>query len=839
MQADLSIKSKKTVGKRIAANAGLMVGAKFLSAILGFGSVFIATRALDPVLFGTVVFLHAYMLFFSEVATFQSWQSIIRFGTDDLAKKDTQSLSKLIKFGVKIDALSSILAYIGSIALFGLVILIVNAYPNIAPKNGLSVEDLRNYSAVYCLLVLARQISTSIGVLRLFDRFEVLAGIALVMPVTRFIGTCYAAYAGWGVQGFLAVWFGASLLSYFAKMVIAMAELSRRNLLRSVIKAKSSLRKQRAGLWPFVIKSNIDSTIATGNLHLPPLMVMALFGPAFTGVYKIAEEVAKLLSEGFKLLDQVIYPELAKLMTSGQADKIWRIVMRSAVILLSIGLVLSVVVSLFGEQLLTPAFGVAYIEAAPLASLLVFAAALTGIFAPLFPIFYAADKPEVAIYARGVGLLIYIVSFIGLSFSVGKMAPGWAALIGNGVCAVCVFILARRTLRNHISSQNVDAQDVANVSSNAETALPIVHLAGVTQKRIWGLPLLKWQGRAYQKAGGRVSQDEPPNVIADSKWVLSAALANAFVKARKTALCVDGIIVGVTDMPLNDGLSLLGRSASDATAAGLTAAKPEDLAGSYNKVLRKMEAPYALNAEEVAISDIMRRQFASSYKGITDFVTKYFWPLPAFYVTRLCAALRLTPNMVTTIGLVLMFAAMYYFYHGQWALGFITGWMMTFLDTVDGKLARTTMTYSWWGNIYDHGIDLVHPPFWYWAWYVGLGGTFSWAAVTTDWMTIALMAIFVGYVVDRIIEGVFIAQHGFHIHVWRPVNSFLRIYTARRNPNMFIFMVGIILSLFIPQAAVGAFYAVAIWTWACIAFNIGVVLVGTFMRKPITSWMDE
>jgi len=106
-------------------------------------------------------------------------------------------------------------------------------------------------------------------------------------------------------------------------------------------------------------------------------------------------------------------------------------------------------------------------------------------------------------------------------------------------------------------------------------------------------------------------------------------------------------------------------------------------------------------------------------------------------------------------------------------------------------------------------------------------------------MTLALLAIFVGYVVDRIIEGIFIAQHGFHIHVWRPANSLLRIYTARRNPNMFIFMIGIILSAFIPSAGIWGFYAVAIWTWICIAINIGVVLVGTFARKPLISWMDE
>ena len=45
---------------------------------------------------------------------------------------------------------------------------------------------------------------------------------------------------------------------------------------------------------------------------------------------------------------------------------------------------------------------------------------------------------------------------------------------------------------------------------------------------------------------------------------------------------------------------------------------------------------------------------------------------------------------------------------------------MTFLDTVDGKLARVTVTSTKLGNVFDHGIDLVHPPLWYLAWGIGL-----------------------------------------------------------------------------------------------------------------------
>ncbi|MEL6414811.1 MAG: CDP-alcohol phosphatidyltransferase family protein, partial [Pseudomonadota bacterium] len=255
-----------------------------------------------------------------------------------------------------------------------------------------------------------------------------------------------------------------------------------------------------------------------------------------------------------------------------------------------------------------------------------------------------------------------------------------------------------------------------------------------------------------------------------------------------------------------------------------------DFVGDYDKALRKREAPYALSLFQTTPAQVERRLFKGAYKGVTDLVTKYAWPEPALHVTRLCANLRLTPNMVTTASLALVCLAFYYFWIGAWIPGILAGWAMTFLDTVDGKLARTTMTYSAWGNIYDHGIDLIHPPFWYWAMYTGLLAT----GVSHPWLFPALIVILVGYVVGRVTEGIFMRRFGFHIHVWRPVDAFVREITARRNPNLLIFM---ICTLF--GAPLWGVIFVAVWTLICVPFHM-VRLAQAFATKaPIVSFMDS
>jgi len=155
---DLNVQSKHTVGKRIAANTGLMMGSKALSVVLGLGSILIATKSLSAAELGIILFLHAYMLFFSEVTAFQSWhwQSLIRFGTDDVKNNDSTGLSRLIQFGVKIDAVSAIFGFLISMGIFSFIIYLTQVFPAVFVRaQTFDMAGLRNLAALYCVLILS------------------------------------------------------------------------------------------------------------------------------------------------------------------------------------------------------------------------------------------------------------------------------------------------------------------------------------------------------------------------------------------------------------------------------------------------------------------------------------------------------------------------------------------------------------------------------------------------------------------------------------------------------------------------------------------------------------
>jgi phosphatidylglycerophosphate synthase len=267
-------------------------------------------------------------------------------------------------------------------------------------------------------------------------------------------------------------------------------------------------------------------------------------------------------------------------------------------------------------------------------------------------------------------------------------------------------------------------------------------------------------------------------------------------------------------------------------AGALRVLAPAELSSAYRRALRKRETPYVFPLRHDGERRLVERtMFGGAYKGVTDLVTKYVWPEPAFWTTKAVAAAGITPNAVTWASLLLVVAAFVLFLEGHFLIGLLAAWAMTFLDTVDGKLARVTLTSTKFGDVFDHGIDLVHPPFWYGAWLAGLHAV---ALARPD--EALLFAIVVGgYVLGRLQEGLFLWLFRIEIHVWEAIDSRFRLITARRNPNLLLLTVSALAGR--PDLGIAA---VAIWTVLSLLFHSVRIVQALHRRRahgPLVSWL--
>jgi phosphatidylglycerophosphate synthase len=359
---------------------------------------------------------------------------------------------------------------------------------------------------------------------------------------------------------------------------------------------------------------------------------------------------------------------------------------------------------------------------------------------------------------------------------------------------------------------------------------------GTNSARPFGMEARERACRLASNAGLDCAEaPEPgrPMLLASMRYAWDPAWLKA-MRARPGTMLTLGDEPVMVHVPLHANLAAAAAGLEDHEVVEGYELLPAETAELSYAELRKRERPFVMRLDADDPEPVERAAYDAAYKGVTDALTLYLWRRPAFYLTRWAARARIAPNAVTLVGAILCVLAFFLFWRGEYWWGVLSGFIFMVLDTVDGKLARVTGASSKWGEVFDHGIDLVHPPFWYWAWEHGLAAygrplePFS--------VTMVLSIIVGGYVAQRIIEGIFIKQLKMEIHVWRPIDSRFRLITARRNPNMVI----LVASLLFRRPDVGL-ELVAAWTLASLIFHavrLAQAKEQAGRGKPPVSWLE-
>ena len=367
--------------------------------------------------------------------------------------------------------------------------------------------------------------------------------------------------------------------------------------------------------------------------------------------------------------------------------------------------------------------------------------------------------------------------------------------------------------------------------------LPLFVPVGANPARLFGLDAEARARRLANEAhleSGQNPESGRPAILADLAYAWDPAWLAAIITRPGTVLTLGGraVLAHLPEAYPAETMvkAMIAKSAWRGKDLNVLEAETAQL--SYHK-LRKRDRPFVLPLDAANPEPVERAAYNAAYKGVTDALTLYLWRRPAFYLTRWAANAGMTPNMVTGIGAIFCLAAIYFFWVGQYWPGIAAAFTFMVLDTVDGKLARCTGTSSNWGNIFDHGIDLVHPPFWWWAWAEGLHdyGT----PIEPVLSSMLLAAIIFGYVAQRLIEAVFVRRFGMHIHVWQKLDSKFRLVTARRNPNMVILVVSLIFGR--PDLGLEL---VALWTLVSLIFHAVRLAQANARRdhgRPVVSWL--
>lgn len=420
--ADDALRVSASPGRRLVGNALILLGGKTVNALLALAYTAIAVRTLGVEGFGILILVHAYVLAVAEIAKFQSWQAVLRYGTPALRRGDRDAFRMLVTFTLLLDGASALAAVAIAAAAAALV----------APLVGVP-GDLVPAVMVYAIAAMFMVSATANGLLRLFDRFDLLAAQSAVGGLVRLVGSAAAALAGGGVTAFLGVWFASAAVAGLVLFACAWREAHRRGLAR-LGGPVSGIARIHPGIWGFVWTTNLNTTLALAGSHVATLVVGGLLGPGAAGLYRIARQVAEAAARPVKALVPAIYPELARMSAAGAVAAMRRLVGQSLLVSGLACLVLFGLIALAGPLVLRLIMG-ADSGAAYAAMLLLAVAALLTLWTfPLEPLLISVGAARRALDVRLAATLVQLA----------LLPPGlllWG-LPGAGMAAIAAALVA-------------------------------------------------------------------------------------------------------------------------------------------------------------------------------------------------------------------------------------------------------------------------------------------------------------------------------------------------------------------------------------------------------------
>jgi O-antigen/teichoic acid export membrane protein len=406
-----------TMIRRALTNTGWLMGARGVNAVLSLGYLALATRALGLEGFGKFVLAVSFAQAITGLASFQTWQAVVRWGH---GRKDP---ADAVGFALALDLLTVVAGAIGA----ALLLFLAGSWLPVPPA-------LRTEAFWLTLVMLLAVRSTPTGILRLHDRYALAATADAVTPVVRLVGAAAVFLFAQTSAAFVIVWGVAELATAFAywRFALRHGPLPWRKV------SLTRLPREEKGAWRFVWGTGLSGALLIASRQLIVLLVGALGGAALAGIYRVAAQLGEGLLKLAQALLRATYPELVRDPEGAReiAARIARIAVITGVVTIGFG-------ALAGDWVILAIAGREYLAAYVPMLVLAGAAAIELAGAPL----------EALLVARGRALTNFVLralptalALAALPFAVARGGAGGAAaavLIASALSVAGLMIASR------------------------------------------------------------------------------------------------------------------------------------------------------------------------------------------------------------------------------------------------------------------------------------------------------------------------------------------------------------------------------------------------------------
>lgn len=440
---------------RLFKNTGLLVGGDTVSAVLGVLTFAVSARALGTEKLGMLVLIDAYVRIVDRLINFQSWQFMIKYGSDALENKDASGFKALVKFGTLVDGCAALLGCLVSLGLAGAV----------GRWQGWD-QDMVQCAVIYSAIIAFNVAGVPTGILRIFDRFKLFSIQKSVCATIKFGGAVLAWGLGCGFKGFLWVWMITEIADYVSLTVMAWVELHRRGFKRVWAEPLKGLTGRYPGLWNFLISTNLTGSVKVGFREFDILIVGKLLGLTDVSLYKLAKKLCASLDRLTNPLYQSLYPELTKLWARRDYASFKRMVRQMIYVMGGLSLLTWLAFVFWGRPVIHIMAGKEFVAAYAVTVWYLLANGIAITALPMAPMILAMGKANLSFWIQFLPTLVYFPVLFWMIAAWGLEGAGYAYIVYHGIRVVFQYLVSRKLLNVVLCRGLSTAQPAERIEEN-------------------------------------------------------------------------------------------------------------------------------------------------------------------------------------------------------------------------------------------------------------------------------------------------------------------------------------------------------------------------------------
>lgn len=370
------------------------------SSIINFVVTCVMIRTVGNTDYGVFLLALQYMNLIDCIVNFQSWAGVIKYGSEAIVEKREDKLAAIFKSGFIIDIAT---AGLGSI----IALLILPTVANFMHWD----SNLVLLAALFSVEILFHLEGTSIGILRLYDKFNLTAIQSIISAILKL--TLIGGYFLLGGRSLIVITVLYVITDIFKHMLLvfyALRVLHEDMGIRKVVKSNLKLNDDK--FIKYTIWNNFCYTVDVPVKYFD-VFIISLISVDMVAIYKVFKQIIQILSMLINPISQAILPQFSELVAQNRTAEALRKVLKLRNVILGCGTIAVVGSLLFGKPIFTWILGPEYGENLLLFEALFVVQIFLMSYTAIHPFFAALGVPRIDFMFTGITNLMYmLVTFV-------------------------------------------------------------------------------------------------------------------------------------------------------------------------------------------------------------------------------------------------------------------------------------------------------------------------------------------------------------------------------------------------------------------------------------------